>query len=75
MLVLTRRVGEQIVIPGADIEITVVTQGNGVVRLGFEAPIATQIFRREVWVRAMRSEGQPLVAAVGSDGRKTESTK
>jgi carbon storage regulator len=50
MLVLTRKLGEGIVV-GDDITITVVEIKGGTVRLGIEAPRSTQIHRQEVYRR------------------------
>ena len=47
MLVLTRKLGEQIVI-GDDIVVTVVAVGPGKIRLGIEAPPAVHIVRHEL---------------------------
>jgi len=50
MLVLTRKVGEGIVI-GDDIKITVVELKGGGVRIGIEAPASVKIHRQEVYQR------------------------
>lgn len=47
MLVLTRKVGERILI-GEDVAVTVVRVSQGTVRLGIEAPPATPIVREEL---------------------------
>jgi len=47
MLVLSRKVGEKILI-GDDISITVVRVAQGVVRIGVEAPKETPIAREEL---------------------------
>jgi len=52
MLVLTRRLGEEIVIEG-DIIITVVEIKGGRVRLGITAPPSVSVDRREVHQRRM----------------------
>ena len=49
MLVLTRKIGEKIVI-GQDITITVVDIGKARVRLGIEAPAGHRILRSELVV-------------------------
>ena len=46
MLVISRRLGEGIVING-DIHITVVKVGRGRIRLGLNAPASVRIHRRE----------------------------
>ena len=50
MLVLTRKVGEGIVI-GDDIRITVVEVKGGGIRLGIEAPAEKKIYRQELYER------------------------
>ncbi len=47
MLVLTRKIGERILIDGG-ISITVVDIGRGRVRLGFKAPKSVNILREEI---------------------------
>ncbi len=47
MLVLTRRVGERIVI-GDDVTVTVLEVRGDQVRLGVDAPREVQVFREEV---------------------------
>jgi carbon storage regulator len=53
MLILSRRVGESIVIAG-DITVVVVGINNGQVRLGVEAPAAVTVDRQEVHERRQR---------------------
>jgi carbon storage regulator len=50
MLVLTRKVGERILI-GDDIVVQVVEFNRGSVKLGIEAPESVSIFRYEVYER------------------------
>ncbi|QDV35580.1 carbon storage regulator [Tautonia plasticadhaerens] len=57
MLVLTRKLGERIVI-GDGIVVTVVKLEHGQVRLGIEAPREVPIFREEI---APRRPSLPLV--------------
>ncbi len=47
MLVLTRRVGERILI-GDQVEVTVVRIGSGVVRIGVNAPAEMSVMRPEI---------------------------
>lgn len=47
MLVLSRKVGERILI-GDDITVTVVRISQGIVRIGIEAPRDTSVVREEV---------------------------
>lgn len=57
MLVLTRRLGETIVI-GNDIRITVVNVGPGRVKLGIQAPENVRIDREEIHVRIVEEQDQ-----------------
>ena len=51
MLALSRKTGEQIVIPrpGGDIIIHVLEQGGSRVRFGFVAPPEVSFYRKEIW--------------------------
>jgi len=50
MLVLTRKIGEGIVV-GDDISITIVEMKGGTVRIGIDAPRDKKIYRQEVFDR------------------------
>jgi len=50
MLVLTRKIGEGIVI-GDDISITIVEMKGGTVRIGIDAPKDKKIYRQEIFDR------------------------
>ena len=50
MLVLTRKIGEGIII-GDDIKVTIVELKGGGVRIGIDAPRETKIHRQEVFDR------------------------
>jgi carbon storage regulator len=49
MLVLSRKIGERMVIPDCDLTITVVAVEGNKVRLGFSAPKEVAVFREEIW--------------------------
>jgi carbon storage regulator len=51
MLVLSRKLGERIVLPSSEIEITVLAVNGKSVRLGISAPASLGIYREEVWRR------------------------
>ena len=48
MLILTRKVGESVVI-GNSVRVTVIDRSPGGVRLGFEAPPEVSIYREEIY--------------------------
>lgn len=50
MLVLSRELGEQVMI-GDDIIITVIETDGSEIKLGFAAPRDVKVHRREVWER------------------------
>ena len=56
MLILTRRVGESIVI-GDDVVVTVIEAGRDHVRIGVEAPRSVDVHRQEVYL-AITEENQ-----------------
>jgi carbon storage regulator len=51
MLVLTRKPGEEIVIPSLNLRVRLVGIQGDKVRLGIEAPIDVAVHRKEVWER------------------------
>ena len=53
MLVLTRK-GNQSIMIGDDIEISVLAIMGEKVRIGIEAPRSVPVFRKEVWVDIQR---------------------
>jgi carbon storage regulator len=59
MLVLTRRVGEEIVV-GDGIRVTVVAIKRGTIRLGITAPPSVTVLRQELLTR--QAEGAALSA-------------
>jgi len=68
MLVLGRRVGEEVLI-GEDVRIVVLSVHRGRVRLGIYAPRSVQVDRQEVCERRSREAREPspasLIAAEG----------
>lgn len=66
MLVLTRKVGERILV-GDDIVITVLDSRGDGVRIGIDAPRGVKIQREEV-VRAVTEANVEAAAAAGSAG-------
>jgi carbon storage regulator len=56
MLVLSRRLGERIVVPHCEMAITVVAIDGNTVRLGFSAPDDVAVYREEIWHRLPRPQ-------------------
>jgi carbon storage regulator len=48
MLVLSRRIGERIVVPHCDLTVTVIAIKGKAVRLGISAPDDIRVYRKEV---------------------------
>jgi len=67
MLVVTRKVGERIVI-GDNITVTVVRIAGGLVRIGVDAPSNCPVVRRELLDRA----GAPVVDVPGHEAPLSE---
>lgn len=66
MLILTRRVGERIVI-NDEIVVTIVEAGRDTVRIGVEAPRSVSVHRHEVWAQ-IASENEAAGAAADTTG-------
>jgi carbon storage regulator len=49
MLVLSRKIGERIVVPHLEVAVTVVAIKGNTVRLGISAPEDMAVYREEVW--------------------------
>jgi carbon storage regulator len=59
MLILTRRVGETVMI-GDDVTVTVVgIKGNQIVRVGINAPRSVEVHRKEIYKRIKAGERRP----------------
>lgn len=64
MLVLSRRLGERILMPGLDVAITVLAVKGNKVRIGVEAPSDQRILRAELQFASGRArEFRPRVHA------------
>ncbi len=57
MLILTRRLGESIMI-GDDVQIVVLGIRGNQIRLGVRAPKSTSVHREEIWLR-IQEEKKP----------------
>jgi carbon storage regulator len=60
MLVLTRRIGEKILINNNEISVQVLGISGNQVRLGIDAPESTNIHREEVWTKIQNGEVKPI---------------
>ena len=59
MLVLSRKVGERIVVPHCEPTVTVIAVEGKAVRLGISAPEDIAVHREEVWQQlCQKSEGR-----------------
>ena len=58
MLVLSRKVGERIVIPECNLGITVVAIEGNRVRLGLSAPPDVAVYREEVWCQIEEEQAE-----------------
>jgi len=67
MLILTRRVGETVVI-GEDIVVTVLSIKGNQVRIGVQAPKEVSVHREELLKRQREPAAQTLSATAATDG-------
>jgi carbon storage regulator len=60
MLVLSRKIGERIVVPHCELTVTVTAIEGQAVRLGISAPEDIGVYREEVWWRlCQQTHGRP----------------
>ena len=68
MLVLSRKMREEIVVPGCDLVITVLEVRGDKVSIGITAPRDVKVYRREVWRRiTLQAALNPAVTAEPPD--------
>ena len=63
MLVLSRKPGEEIVIPSLDVTIRLIDIRGDKVRVGIEAPTEIAVHRKEVWDRIQQFQPGAEVAS------------
>jgi carbon storage regulator len=59
MLVLSRKIGERIVVPHCELAVTVIAVKGKAVRLGISAPEDIAVYREEVWQELCRQTNGP----------------
>jgi carbon storage regulator len=59
MLVLSRKIGERILVPDCELAVTVLAVEGKTVRLGFSAPAEVDVYREEVWQQVCRQTHGP----------------
>ncbi len=60
MLVLSRKLGERILVPHCAVEITIIAIEGNAVRLGISAPEDIAVYREEVWQQLCQEMPGPL---------------
>jgi carbon storage regulator len=58
MLVLSRKLGERILVPSCEMSVTVVAIEGNTVRLGITAPAEVGVYREELWQRVCTEKAQ-----------------
>src|SRR5207245_9745965 len=59
MLVLSRKIGERIVVPHCELAVTVIAVEGKAVRLGISAPEDIAVYREEVWQHLCKETPRP----------------
>jgi carbon storage regulator len=60
MLVLSRKVGERVLVPHCDLAVTIVSIEGNTVRLGITAPADVGVYREELWRKVCQEGVSPL---------------
>ena len=68
MLILTRRVGEKLII-GDDVIVTILSLKGNQIRVGIDAPREVKVHRQEVFDRIQKEKEREKLSVVPSTGR------
>ena len=63
MLVLSRKLGERILVPHCDLSVTVVAVDGNTVKLGITAPSEVGVYREELWRKVCADKVAPEAIA------------
>jgi len=73
MLVLTRKLREEIVVPQCNLTFTILEVHGDKVSIGITAPSEVRVYRREVWARILEeikasqaTKAEPALATAGA---------
>ncbi len=66
MLVLSRKLGERILVPHCDLTVTVVAIEGNTVRLGISAPGEIRVYREELWRQICAQAAPPDTVPAGA---------
>jgi carbon storage regulator len=69
MLILTRRIGEKLVI-GDDVTVTILGVKGNQIRVGIEAPVEVQVHREEIYQRILKERAEAAAADSGNSSEK-----
>jgi carbon storage regulator len=70
MLVLSRKLGERVLVPQCALSVTVVAIEGNTVRLGISAPAEIGVYREELWRQIRAQPAQPEALHSNSKGRE-----
>jgi carbon storage regulator len=75
MLVVSRKTGEEVVMPDLGIVFTILEVRGDKVRVGISAPPEIPVFRRELWERIQSGGPVSGASVLVTDGRGTRPAK